>query len=114
MYSRKIIQTLKPGWYLSLSKSDKLKEQADLNQRHKEEWDKKPVLLKAGTLIKAKESGNSLTKGKSYRVQGHFCTLISTIYDSNWNQFVTFKNDYGFTVKMNLRKFEYELEAVLN
>lgn len=106
MYSQKIIQDLKPQWYLDLSKSEKLKEQSDLKERHNELWNNKPTLLRSGTILKSKITNNSLTKDKSYIVRGHFCTLVTTIYDSNWNQFVIIKNDGGWTVKMNLNNFE--------
>lgn len=107
-YSQKIIQTLKPEWYLSLSKTEKIKQQNDLKERHKSEYNKKPELLKSGTILIAKQTTNSITKNNKYKLINHFCTLISTIYDSEWNHFVTIKNDNGYTVKMNLRNFDYE------
>ena len=105
MYSQKIIQNLKPSWYLALGKNAKLKEQRDLKRRHKEAWNNKPEQISSATKIIANSSIDSVTKGKIYLVQNHFCTLISTIYDTNWNQFITIKNDSGYTVKMNLNKF---------
>jgi hypothetical protein len=53
-YSQKIIQNLKPSWYLELPKNEKLKEQEFLKQRHKEAWDNKPTFLKSGTVLVSK------------------------------------------------------------
>lgn len=105
MYSQKIIQNLKPDWYIALNKNEKLFEQENLKKRHKEAWNNKPALLNCGTVVVAKETVKSITKGKGYKIKGHFCTLVSTIYSSEWNQFITLKNDYGFTVKMNINNF---------
>jgi len=105
-YSQKIIQNLKPGWYLDLSNKEKLEIQDRLRKEHKEAWGSKPEALTSGTILTAKVNTNSLTKGRIYVIQGHFCTLITTLYGSEWNQFVTLKNDSGWTVKMNLNNFE--------
>ena len=104
-YSQKTIQDLKPDWYLQLSKTEKLKEQDRLRQERSEMWDNKPTPIKSGTKIEAKESVKSITKGCRYTVLNHFCTLVTTIYYSEWKQFVTLKNNYGYSVKMNINKF---------
>lgn len=105
MYSHKIIQTLKPDWYLKLSKNEKLEQQKILNERHANEWKKKPKLLSSGCFITSNETFGGITKGRRYKVKNHFCYLVTTICDSRWNQFVTVKNDMGYTVKVNLKKF---------
>ncbi len=105
MYSQKTIQNLKPEWYMVLSTKEKLKMQEDLKKERAEQWANKPLQIKRGTKVVAKETTNSITEGKEYVVMGHFATLVTTIYSSEWKQFITFKNKYGWTVKMNLRKF---------
>jgi len=105
MYSQKTIQNLKPDWYLNLSKSEKLKEQDFLKQQRAELWEKKPIAIKKGTKLIAKETRKSITQGKPYIVIGYFATLVTTIYYSQWNEFVTLKNNEGWTVKMNLNNF---------
>lgn len=105
-YSQKIIQNLKPNWYVALSTTEKLKWQADMKEEHKIALENKPNALRTGQTIIAKERTQSVTAGKEYKVIGHFCTLVTTIYGSKWNQFVTLKNDVGYTVKMNLKNFD--------
>ena len=106
MYSQKTVKTLKPEWYLKLSQKEKMESQKLLIKTRNVMWNNKPPIIKSGTFLTSKKGGNSVTKGKKYAIQNHFCTLVTTIYDSNWNQFVTIKNDVGFTVKMNLNNFE--------
>jgi len=116
MYSQKTIQNLKPNWYMDLSTKDKKKLQEELIERRKEMYNNKPDPVKRGSILIAKENiesksrrvvgGYSLSKGSKYMAKGYFATLITTIYDSNWNEFVTLKNDNGYTVKVNLRKFQ--------
>ena len=104
-YNHKTIQDLKPNWYMILSTKEKLKIQSDLVGERKTMLDNKPISLQSNMIL-AKESNNSTTKGNTYTVLNHFCTLVCTIYYCEWHQFVTFKNKYGHTVKMNLRKFD--------
>lgn len=106
MYSKKTIQNLNPEWYLKLSKNEKLEEQERLRNQRAEMWDKKPKPLPYGTKLIAKSTRKSITQGKSYRVIGYFATLVTTIYSSKWNEFVTLKNNDGWTVKMNLNNFD--------
>lgn len=106
MYSRKIIQNLKPEWYLKLSQTEKQQEQKRLQERHEEAWQNKPDALRSGTIIVAKNSRNTITKGCCYYVREHLCTLVTTLYESKWSQHITIKNDFGFTVKMNLNNFD--------
>ena len=105
MYSQKTIQNLKPSWYLALSQKEKLAEQAQLKKERDEMWLNKPKPIHSGTIILAKETVKNITKDKQYKVQGYFATLVTTLYYSEWHEFVTIKNDNGYTVKMNLRKF---------
>jgi hypothetical protein len=97
-YSAKILNNLEPGW---VTKRDK----AEMRKNHAEELKNKPVSISCGSKVKAISSNKSITKDRVYSVRGHFCYLVSTIYDSHWNQFVTIKNDNGWTVKMNLENF---------
>jgi hypothetical protein len=106
MYHQKIIQNLKPGWYYKLSTKEKKQEQADLRERHEKLWKEKPELLPIGTIIIAKETRGTIKNNNKYVVQNHICTLVSTLYGSEWHQFVTIKNNYGWTVKVNLNNFE--------
>lgn len=105
MYSQKTIQDLKPEWYMILSSKDKLKIQEELRKERAEKWGNKPPKIKSGTKVTAKKTTDSITEGREYTVISHFATLVTTIYSSEWRQFITFKNKYGWTVKMNLRKF---------
>lgn len=105
-YSQKTIQNLKPDWYMSMSGKEKQDWQKDMQEERKIALENKPAPIRFGTKIIAKETGTSLTKGCEYKVMGHFCTLVTTIYGSKWNQFVTLKNKYGHTVKMNLNNFD--------
>jgi len=69
-------------------------------------WNQKPKPLYAGTKLVSKYTIKNITKGKSYTVIGYFATLVTTIYYSQWHEFVTLKNNDGWTVKMNLNNFE--------
>lgn len=106
MYSQKTIQNLKPEWYLQMSKSEKIKEQERLKQERAEMWNEKPKSLSYGTKLIAKSTRKSITQGKSYKVIDFSATLVTTIYYSQWHEFVTLKNDDGLTVKMNLNNFD--------
>lgn len=107
MYSKKTIQNLKPDWYSNLSKKEKLEIQNEMKKNIDEMWLNKPNLISRGTyLVSKNDKPSSLTKGKKYCVLNHFCTLVTTIYYSEWKQFITLKNDNGYTVKMNLQNFE--------
>jgi hypothetical protein len=74
-----------------------------------------PIELRIGSTIVCKHPSETTTKGKKYRVMSCFNYLnkyggsgsgreVYYCYDT----FVTLKNDYGFTVKMNLSNFDYE------
>jgi hypothetical protein len=106
IYNQKIISNLQPEWYYNSSKSERKEIRDTMHKNHKEEWENKPDSIPIGTKIVAKKTTRNITQGRSYKVLGHFCTLITTIYYSNWNQFVTLKNDNGWTVKMNFNHFE--------
>ena len=78
----------------------------ELQQEEKEAKENKPNLLPYKTIVTPKnDKVRNFTFGKNYKIQGHFCTLVSTIYGSNWNQFITLKNDDNWTVKVSLNKF---------
>jgi hypothetical protein len=52
----------------------------------------------------------TLTKGKRYRIRGHFCFLNKmNLGDGDfcwvWDEFITIKNDDGYTVKVNTSRF---------
>ena len=106
MYSQKTIQNLKPEWYMVLGTKDKLKEQNRLKEERSQQWLNKPKPIKRGTIVIAKETTQSVTKDKEYKVMGYFATLVTTIYSSEWKEFITLKNKFGYTVKMSCRKFE--------
>lgn len=106
-YSQKVVQNLKPQWYLDLSSKEKLKLQADLKTTHNTFWQEKPKNVSLGQIVICDTPSSTLTKGKNYKVLGYHCTLVSTIYYSKWNEFITIKNDYGFTVKVNLNNFSH-------
>jgi len=76
-----------------------------LKSQRSEMWENKPIAIKQGTLLIAKETRKSITKDRSYKVIGYFATLVTTIYYSQWHEFVTLKNDNGYSVKMNLNNF---------
>jgi len=105
MYSQKTIQNLKPGWYLNLSRKEKLAEQERLKKERAKMWSNKPEALRIGTKIIAKRTTKSITQGKTYTIRGYFATLVTTIYYSEWHEFVIMKNNSGWTVKMNLKNF---------
>lgn len=105
MYSQKIVQDLKPDWYLKMSKSEKSERQEWLKKEHAKMWSEKPKPISSGAILVAKSTRKSITEGKEYKITGYFAILISTIYCPQWNEFVIIKNDNGWTVKMNLNNF---------
>lgn len=62
-----------------------------------------------GKMVQCTIATGSLTKGKQYRVRGHFCYLNSYGEKGKkfmmWDQFITIKNDDGYTIKVNRYKF---------
>jgi hypothetical protein len=106
MYSQKTIKDLEPVFYSQMSKADKRKEKEKMKKERDEMWNEKPESLPSGTKLTAKSTIKNITEGKSYQVINYFATLVTTIYYSKWNEFVTLKNDYGWTVKMNLNNFD--------
>jgi len=98
-YSNKIICNLQAGI------PDYRKAKKEMRSEHNRQLSNKSKPIPSGTKLKSKETTNSLTKNKEYVLLDHFCTLVSTVYYSEWYQFVTLKNDYGWTVKVNLKKF---------
>ncbi len=107
MYSKKTIQNLKPSWYLELPSGEKKQLQFLLNETKDKMWGEKPKTLNSGAVLTAKASVKSITSGNKYRMINYFATLVTTIYSSEWHEFVTLKNDNGYTVKMNLNRFDY-------
>jgi len=105
MYSQKIIQNLKPEWYMQLSTKEKIAKQKEIQQLHKELWNDKPKPIPRYSNIKAKHTVKNITEGKEYEVINYFATLVSTVYFPQWNEFITLKNDKGYIVKMNLDNF---------
>ena len=105
-YAIKRVMNLKPSWYHEMGRKQKLEYQNQLKEEEAHYWERKPDPLSTGDLIESKMSSKSLSNGGIYKVLNHFCTLVSTVHGSEWHQFVTIKNDYGFTVKMNLNKFK--------
>jgi hypothetical protein len=105
-YSKKTVNNLTPEWYRNLSK----KERNELNRNN--DIEKKGMLLNKpkgvsnGQSIKCIKASNTTSVGRKYIVRNYFATLVTTIYGSTWNEFVIIKNDYGYTVKINLKKFE--------
>lgn len=105
MYSYKTINDLKPHWYLNMSTKEKSNYNKSLSEDRAFKAANKPVIYKKGTLVISKETKKSITEGREYKILGHFATLVSTIYSSEWRQFITFKSDQGWTVKMNITNF---------
>lgn len=68
-----------------------------------------PTSIKEGTKILCMVAASTLTKGKEYTVMGHFCYLNTYGERPNrytkWDEFYTLKNDQGYTIKVNARKF---------
>lgn len=77
--------------------------------QQKEQLSKKPLALKTGTEIICLYQKGQVTKGRTYRIIGHFCYLntygVPGEKYTHWDQFVTIKNDSGWTAKMNLNNF---------
>lgn len=64
-----------------------------------------PELIPIGTRLLCHTSGGAcLTNNKVYHVMGHFRYWLPK-YEI-WEQFVTLKNDNGWTIKTNLNRFE--------
>jgi len=101
-YSAKIINNLQPSGVTK-------KEKAAMRQGHKEAWNNKPPAIHPGTKLIAITGTGTITKGRTYSSRNHFCSLVTTIYGSQWHQFVTIKNNRGWTVKVNLNKFTRSL-----
>ncbi len=63
-----------------------------------------------GTFLVCKKPSDTLTKGKKYYVKGHF--RYKKGYGKGkeryyqFYEFVTVKNDSGWTVKVNIERFE--------
>ena len=58
----------------------------------------------------------SLTKDKQYSIRGHFCylnriNLGERDFCWQWDQFITIKNDEGWTVKVRLSRFSLKSEV---
>ena len=105
-YSQKMVHNLRPKWYLDLSKKEKRALQLELKSEREEAWKDKPKSIK-GRSAECVRATKTTTVGGIYRVRGHFCTLISTEYGSEWHQHITIKNDYNWIIKVNLKKFKY-------
>ena len=64
-----------------------------------------------GWVVRVSEYGNkTVTKGKKYKVMGHF-KYLNTYGEKGWkypkwDEFITIKNDNGYTVKMNFHGFK--------
>jgi hypothetical protein len=109
-YNQKSVLNLKQDWYLALPRRDKQMHQVFLQNDRIEQWKNKPI-ERTGYLT-CKTETLSITKGKKYLIINHFCTLINTIYGSTWHSFVTIKNDYCYTIKVNINKFETVYETL--
>lgn len=88
----------------------KLKQQTMSFNEEKKHLLKNPPKLVFGWVERTANYGNNtVTKGRKYKVLNHFCYLNT--YGSNgekypqWDEFITLKNNYGYTVKMNLIGF---------
>ena len=76
--------------------------EVDLKKHNIESLEGKTVVCRVAT--------KSLTQGRNYYVQGHFGYIDSYQYV---NQFLTLKNDKGYTIKVNRRKFDvYTKDAI--
>lgn len=71
---------------------------------------RKPESIAEGTKLVCKIATDTTTKGRKYAVLGHFCYLNTYGPKGQkvamWDEFVTVKNDYGFTIKVNLFNFK--------
>jgi hypothetical protein len=77
---------------------------------HNESLKEKPLSVKSGVVIVCQVPTSTLTKGKEYKVLGHFA-YHKKQFDLgdhwwNWFEFYTLKNNEGYTIKVNKRKFE--------
>ena len=87
---------------------------AIIGESHNQMQKDKPEKV-TGEIICEKPT-SSLTKGKVYKIRGHFCYLKKMFLGGGdycwvWYQFFTLKNDYGYTVKVNRRKFSVKAEV---
>lgn len=69
-----------------------------------------PKSVLRGTWVVCKNPSSTLTKGKKYKVQGYFAYLNRKQCEGDhwfdYDQFITIKNNDGWTVKVNLINFE--------
>lgn len=105
MYSQRTITSLRPDWWEELSKKQKKRERLKMIEQRDEMWNNKPKPIPSGTIISARETTKNISEGKGYKVINYFATLVTTVYYSDWREFVTLKNDKGYTVKMNVNNF---------
>lgn len=71
---------------------------------------KNPPKEVVGWVERVSDYGKTVTKGKKYKVINYF-RYLNHYGDKGqryvmWDEFITIKNDGGWTVKMNLRGFE--------
>jgi hypothetical protein len=109
-YSQKTINNLTPNHVKSLSKKDRELFLQQIKEEKAFMLENKPKEIKGFLVCKTPTS--TITKGVKYKVLNHFCTLVTTIYGSKWNEFVTIKNDYGYTVKVNVNNFETKEDMI--
>lgn len=76
------------------------------------EKDERPDFIKRGEWVICNTPTSTLTKGRKYQVRGHFYYLNRKSFDNDhwweWDQFITIKNDEGWTIKVNLINFTLE------
>ena len=81
-----------------------------IGPRKEELQHKSPIPIYRKEWVVCDKPTSTLTKGKKYQVLGHFCYLNRKQFDDQdhwwqWDQFITIKNDEGWTVKVNLINF---------
>jgi hypothetical protein len=58
-----------------------------------------------GDLVWCNVASKTTERGNSYYIRNIFAYRNKYSYGWRWDYFVTIKNDYGYTVKMNANKF---------
>lgn len=75
----------------------------------KEAMKNKPEPIREGYKLLCKTGTGTISVNRYYEVRGHFCYLNTYGPTGSkeviWDEFVTIKNDFGYTIKVNLNNF---------
>lgn len=88
-----------------------------LGDKRKEVLKQEPNRVKRRDVIICNEASETLTKGRKYSVLGYhtYCkkrSLGGGDFYFYWYEFVTIKNNYDYTIKVNLKNFSVEKEII--